>query len=84
MTLAYARALQYWAKKVNLLLSGDPHPLVRCVRGLRWQVGRYITCNKQEILDGLGDVLLEDQRGKTPPVDSPTATDDEEAQLSPA
>ena len=45
MTLAYARALQYWAEKVNLPVSGEPHPLARCVRELRWQVGRHITCN---------------------------------------
>ena len=83
MTLTYARALQFWAEKVNLPVSGDPHSLARCVRELRWQVGRYITCNKQGILDGLGDVLLEDERSKTPLVDFPTITDDEDAQLSP-
>ena len=84
MTLAYARTLQYWAENVNLLVSGDPHPLAGCVRKLRWQVERYITCNEQEILDGLGDVLLENERGETPPVDSPTAMDNEDAWLSPA
>ena len=83
MTLAYARALQYWVEKVNLPVSGDPHPLVICLRELRQQVGMYITCNEQEILYGLGDVLLEDERGKPPPVDSPAAMDDGDAQLSP-
>ena len=84
MTLAYAKVLQYWVEKVNLPVSGDPHPLARCVRELRQQVGRYITCNEQEILDGLGDVLLKNERGKTPPVDFPAAMDNEDAWFSPA
>ena len=47
-------------------------------------MGRYITCNEQELLDGLGDVLLKDERGKTPPVDSPTPMNNEDVWLSPA
>ena len=82
MTLAYARALQYWVEKINPLVSGDPHPLARCIRELRWQVGRYITCNEQEILAGLGDILLEDERGKTLPVDSSTTMDNKDFDLS--
>ena len=61
----------------------QPHPLARCVRELRQLLGRYITCNKQEMLDGLGDVLLGDEEGETPPMDSPTTMDDEDAGLSP-
>ena len=83
MTLAYAWALQYWAEKVNLLVPGELHPLTRYVRELRWQVGRYIICNEQDILDGLRDVLLEDEEGETLPVDSSAATDIEDAQPSP-
>ena len=82
MTLAYARALQYWVEKVNLPVSGEPCPLAMCVRELRQQVGGHITCNKQDILDGLRDVLPEDKEVETPSVDSSTATDVEDAQPS--
>ena len=84
ITLAYARALQYWVEKVNLPVSGELCPLAMCVRELVWQVGRHITCDKQDILDGLRDVLLEDKEGKTPLVDSSTVMDIEDAQPSPA
>ena len=83
MTLAYARALKYWVKKVNLPVSGDPCPLTRCVKELRWQVGRHITCHEQDILDGLREILLEDEGGKTPSVDCSAMMDIEDAQLSP-
>ena len=82
MNLAYAGALQYWVEKVNLPVSGDPHPLARCVKELRWQVWRHMTCNEQDILDGSRDILLEDEGGKTPPVDSSAAMVIEDAQLS--
>ena len=64
-------------------MSGDPHPLARCIRELKQQVGRHITCNEQDILDGLRDILLEDEGGKTPPVDSSAGTDIEDTWLSP-
>ena len=60
-----------------------PNPFARYVRELKWQVGRYITCNEQEIQGGLGDALLEDDGDETPPVDSPAAMDDEDAWLTP-
>ena len=84
MTLAYARALQYWVEKVNPLVSGEPCPLARSVRELGWQVGRQVTCDEQDILDGLRDIQLEDEEGKTPPVESSAMTDVEAAQPSPA
>ena len=83
MTLVYARALQCWVENADLLVSGGPHPLARCVRKLRWHVGRHITCNEQDILDRLRDVPPKDKEGETPLVDSSTMTDIEDAWPSP-
>ena len=35
-TIAYARALQHWAKEVHLPVPGQPHHLVRGVQALQW------------------------------------------------
>ena len=61
MTLAYTRALQYWAEGVSLPASADYYPLVMNVVELRCHVGRYVTLSNQDILKDLGSAIHETQ-----------------------
>ena len=76
LTLAYAQALQYWAKEANPLASGKPHPLVMSVREVRWCIRRYTTFSESDIFEGLGNAAHEATYGDTgtPPVDSTTSS----------
>ena len=51
--IAYARGLQYWAEKCNLLESLDFCPLVGGVVELREVVSEYVTFTNGDILQGL-------------------------------
>ena len=42
-TLAYAQALQYWAKKQTCQVPSEMHHLVRCVQELRWAMNPFTT-----------------------------------------
>ena len=56
LTIAYARGLQYWAEKCNLLESPGSHPLIGGVVELRGAVREYITFTNWDFLWGLGAV----------------------------
>ena len=54
--IAYARGLQYWAEKCNLLESPDFCPLAGGVVELREAVRGYVTFTNLDVLWGLGVV----------------------------
>ena len=51
-TLAYAQALQYWAKKANPPKPDQPHLLARCVHELRWAMRPFTTFTDEAVLKG--------------------------------
>ena len=51
-SLAYAQGLQYWAKKANPPMLGQPCLLVRCVQELRWMMKPYVAFTDDTILEG--------------------------------
>ena len=59
LTLVCARALQYWAEKVNLPTLNTYHPLVMSVVELKWQMEGCITFSKQDVFCSLGDAVPE-------------------------
>ena len=59
MTLAYTQVLQYWAEEANPPAPSEPSPLAMSVRQLRWHIGKYITFNKHDVFEGLGNALPE-------------------------
>ena len=54
--IAYARGLQYWAEKHNLLESPDFCPLAGGIVELRETVSEYVTFTNRDVLWGLGVV----------------------------
>ena len=52
-TLAYAQALQYWAKKANPPCPNEPHHLVTCVHELRQAMKPYTTFSDNDVFEGL-------------------------------
>ena len=59
LTVAYARGLQYWPEKLNLLESPDFCPLVGSVVELREVVREHIVFTNWDLLWDLGRVNLE-------------------------
>ena len=53
LTVTYARGLQYWAEKHNLLESPDFHPLVGGAVELREAVREHVTFTNWDVLWGL-------------------------------
>ena len=51
--VAYARALQYWAKQNKLPTKGEPHLLARSVLELREEVSWYLSFTDEEIFKGV-------------------------------
>ena len=50
-TLAYAQALQYWAKRANLPCPGETCHLARCVQELRWAIKPFTIFSDHAILE---------------------------------
>ena len=53
LTIAYARSLQYWAEKQNLLRNLDFCPLAESIRELQQTVQEFITISHQDVMQGL-------------------------------
>ena len=51
-TLAYAQALQYWAKKANPPKPNELCLLVRCIHELRWAMRPFTTFSDGAVLGG--------------------------------
>ena len=70
--VAYARALQHWAEKINPPAGGGPHLLAEGVKKLRKEVKWYLSFSDEEVFQG---VVLpekeEDQSLKTLSADVP-------------
>ena len=58
LMVAYARGLQYWAEKLNLLESLDLHPLAGSVVELRKTVWEHVTFTNWDIVQGLRAIHL--------------------------
>ena len=62
LMIAYARSLQYWAEKQSLPRSQNLCPLAESVIELWEAVKEYVTCNHQDIVQGLGVTHIESPR----------------------
>ena len=51
-TLAYAKALQYWAEKANPPGPGKRHLSARCAQELRWAMRPFTTFSDCTVLEG--------------------------------
>ena len=49
-TLAYAKALQYWAEKAQLPHAGQPHQLAACIKELRESTEPLMSFTDEEVL----------------------------------
>ena len=56
--VAYARGLQYWEEKLNLLESPDLSPLAGSVVELRETVQEHVTFTNWDVVWGLGAIHL--------------------------
>ena len=53
LTIAYARCLQHWVEKQNLLRNQDFHPWAECMSEL-WQTMReFVNITNQDVMQGL-------------------------------
>ena len=52
-TIAYAQALQYWAKRAYLPTLGQPHLLARSILKLWQMMEWYISFSDDNVLDGV-------------------------------
>ena len=53
LTIAYARCLQHWAEKHNLLRNPDFHPWAECVRELWQTMQEFVNITYWDIMQGL-------------------------------
>ena len=53
LTIAYARCLQYWVEKHNLLKIPDFCPWGECVRELRQTVWEFVNITYRDVMQGL-------------------------------
>ena len=58
LMIAYARGLQYWVEKLNLLRSPDLCSLAGSVVELRETVQEHVTFNHWDVVQGLGSIHL--------------------------
>ena len=65
--VAYARGLQYWVKKFNLLESPDLCPLAGSIVELRETLWEHVTFTNWDVLQGLGQSTLELQASDPKP-----------------
>ena len=63
--IAYAWALQHWAKQNSLLVRGKPHLLVESVLELRKEVDFYLSFTDEEVFQG---VVLPKEEGEGRPL----------------
>ena len=73
--MAYAKALQFWVEKANLLTQGQPCLLAGSIVELREEMKCYVSFNDEEIFSGMA--LLEES-----PVTQPKEATPESAQLT--
>ena len=69
-TIAYAWALQHWAKQNNPPVRGEPCLLVESVQELRKEVGSYLAFMDEEVFQG---VDLPKEEGESTSLDPSTA-----------
>ena len=58
LLIAYARGLQYWAEKLNLLSHPDLCPLAGSIVELMEMVQEYVTFDHWDVVQGLGAIHL--------------------------
>ena len=70
--IAYARALQHWAEKINPPAGGRPHLLAKSMKELREEVKCYLSFSDEEVFQGVALPEEEkDQSAKTTPTNVP-------------
>ena len=64
--VAYARALQHWAEKIDPPAGGSPHLLAKSIKELREEVKSYLSFSVEEVFQGVALPKEEDdQRPET-------------------
>ena len=53
LTIAYARCLQHWVEKQNLLRNPDFHPWAECMRELQQTMQEFVNITYQDVMQGL-------------------------------
>ena len=66
-TLAYAKALKYWAKKANQPKADELHLLARCLHELRWTMRPFTTFTDGAVFKGTTPKQGTLQEGATKP-----------------
>ena len=51
--VAYTRALQFWAEKVDLPAGGKPHLLVGCIVELWEEMKCYVSFTDEDVFNGI-------------------------------
>ena len=77
-TVAYARALQFWAEKAKLPTQGQPHLLVGSIMELREEMRCYVSFTDGDVLSGvalLEEPLTTQPQEAAPENAQPTQTD---------
>ena len=69
--VAYSRALQHWAKKIDLPAGRKPHLLAKSMEELREEVKWYLSFSNEEVFKGVALPEGEDdQNPETTPADT--------------
>ena len=52
-TVAYAKALQYWAEKIELPTGGKPYMFAESVKELQEEMRFYLSFSDEEVFEGV-------------------------------
>ena len=69
--VAYARALQHWAEKIDLPAGGRPCLLAKSMKELREEIKYYLSFSKEEVFQRVALPKEDNQSPETAPADIP-------------